>query len=383
MLYQQIIFYFILAIFINTLLNLRALRKPKKDCHLPDPAPLISILVPARNEEANIGDCIRSLQHQDYPNFEVIVLDDSSCDQTLNIVAEIAKKDSRVRLIKGEPLPPEWAGKPFACHQLAQQAKGSWFLFADADTVLSPSALHQVLCTAIDSNAALISGFPHQQHSSIWQKMAMPVFFYFLLICSIPLWLIQRLPNGSYPIAVGQFMFFSAREYWSIGGHESVRTRVIEDVALGKEIAANKYKHVTLDLSSLVSCRMYQDFGTMWDGVGRWLVPVASASFVGLLAAILAVFFIFLAPFLWLAYGLLIANPTFFWHLVVLLQVLVILVTRYIAGRRFSQPFICTFLHPLGICFMLIAGVYAYYRYINGDHISWKERIYNVRSQIP
>ena len=154
-------------------------------------------------------------------------------------------------------------------------------------------------------------------------------------------------------------------------------------MALGREIAAYKYKQLTLDLSSLVTCHMYQDFGTMWDGIGRWLLPVVSASFFGLFVAILAVFFILLAPFLWLAYGLFLANPTFFWHLVVLLQVLVLLITRYVAGRRFSQPFICTFLHPFGISFMIIAALHAYYRYLTGDQITWKERVYNIRSQIP
>lgn len=382
MLYQLIILYLLMIILINTLLNLRALRKPKKDGQIPSPAPLISVLIPARNEEYNIGPCVNSLRGQDYPNFEIIVLDDSSSDNTSSIVAEIASQDTRVKLVRGEPLIPGWTGKSFACFQLAKKARGSWLLFTDADTRHDPSTLRRILYTAIDSNAALISGFPHQQNVTIWQKMAMPVFFYFILICSIPLWLIQRFPKGAYPIAIGQFMFFSAREYWNVGGHQAVRARVIEDVALGREIAAYRYKQLTLDLSMLVTCRMYRDFKPMWEGIGRWLLPVASASFFGLLGAIIAIFFILAAPFLWLAYGLLFANPTFSWHLVVLLQVLVLLLIRYIAGRRFSQPFISACLHPLGVCFMIIAAIYAYYRYFTGDVIVWKDRVYDTHSQI-
>ena len=376
MFYHWIIFFVLLVIFINTLLNLRALRKPEDKGQIPNPAPLVSVLVPARNEESNIERCIESLRRQDYPNYEIIVLDDSSSDNTADIVKGIADKDSRVRLIHGEPLPSDWAGKPYACHQLAQQAKGSWFLFTDADTAHDSSMLRKVLSTAIGSNVALISGFPHQEYVSIWQKMAMPVFFYFLLLCGIPLWLIQRFPNSSYPIAIGQFMFFSAQEYRSIGGHESVKARVIEDVALGREIAAHRYRQLTLDLSSLVTCRMFQDFGTMWDGVNRWLQPVAAASFFGLILAFLAIVLVFLAPFILLAYGLLLTSP----QVLITTQVAILLLIRYIVGKRFSQSLISTIFHPLGLMFMLAAATSAYYRNITGDSIPWKERMYDPRS---
>ena len=143
MLYQQIVFILLAAVLLNLLLNLRALRKPKSDIELPEPAPLISVLVPARNEEANIDVCLESLRQQDYPNFEILVLDDSSTDGTADIVARIAAEDSRVRLLRGQALPPGWAGKTFACHQLAQEARGSWLLFTDADTVHAASMLRR------------------------------------------------------------------------------------------------------------------------------------------------------------------------------------------------------------------------------------------------
>src|SRR5512136_752089 len=118
MLYQQIVFILLAVVLLNLLLNLKALRKPKSDAQLPEPAPLISVLVPARNEETNIGVCLDSLRQQDYPNFEILVLDDSSTDGTADMVARIAAEDGRVRLLHGQPLPQGWAGKTFACHQL-------------------------------------------------------------------------------------------------------------------------------------------------------------------------------------------------------------------------------------------------------------------------
>ena len=382
MLYQQIVCILLAAILFNLLLNLRALRKPRSDIELPAPAPLISILVPARNEEANIGVCLESLRQQDYPNFEILVLDDSSADGTADIVARIASEDSRVRLLRGQPLPPGWAGKTFACHQLAQEARGSWLLFTDADTVHAPAMLRRVLGVALISRAALISGFPYQRTTSIWQKTAMPILFYFMLLCWMPFWWLQRSRCTMPSVAIGQFLFFSAEEYRSIGGHEAVKSRIVEDVWLGIEVSRHKYRQLTLDLSSLVSCQMYREFGSMWDGITRWLYTVASLSVVSLVGMMAVVLFLFLAPFLWLAYGLLLAQPDFAWEVLVALQVAIVFLARFLAGRRFSQPKTSIVLHPVGILFLVLVACYASYQYLTGAGVRWKGRVYDAGSQI-
>jgi len=382
MLYQQIVCILLAAILFNLLLNLRALRKPKSDIELPAPAPLISILIPARNEEANIGVCLESLRQQDYPNFEILVLDDSSTDGTADIVARIAAEDSRVRLLKGQPLPSGWAGKTFACHQLAQEARGSWLLFTDADTVHVASMLRRVLGVALVSRAALISGFPYQRTSSIWQKTAMPILFYFMLLCWMPFWWLQRSRCTTPSVAIGQFLFFSAREYRSIGGHEAVKSRMVEDVWLGIEVSRHKYRQLTLDLSSLVSCQMYREFGTMWDGITRWFYTAASLSVVTLVVMIAVVLILFLAPFLWLVYGLLLGQPALAWEVLVALQVGIVFLARFLAGRRFSQPKTSIILHPIGVAFLLLVSFYASYQYLTGAGVKWKGRLYDSGSQI-
>lgn len=382
MLYQQIVCIVLAAILFNLLLNLRALRKPKSNIDLPEPAPLISILIPARNEEANIGVCLDSLRQQDYPNFEILVLDDSSTDGTGDIVAGIAAEDPRVKLLQGKPLPEGWAGKPFACHQLAKEARGSWLLFTDADTVHAPSMLRRVLGVALVSRAALISGFPHQRTTSLWQKTAIPIMFYFMLLCWLPFWWLQRSRCTMPSVAIGQFLFFSANEYRSIGGHEAVKSRIVEDVWLGREVSRHHYRQLTLDLSSLVSCQMYREFGTMWDGITRWFYTVASLSIVTLVGMIAVVVLLFLAPFLWLIYGLLLAQPAFAWEVLVMLQVAILFLARFLAGRRFSQPKTSIILHPIGIAFLLLVSFYASYQYITGAGVKWKGRVYDEESQI-
>ena len=382
MLYQQIVCILLAVILFNLLLNLRTIRKPRSDVELPEPAPLISILLPARNEEANIGVCLESLRQQDYPNFEILVLDDSSTDGTSDIVARIAAEDSRVRLLKGQPLPSGWAGKTFACHQLAQEARGSWLLFTDADTVHASSMLRRVLGVALATRAALISGFPYQRTASIWQKTAMPILFYFMLLCWMPFWWLQRSRCTMPSVAIGQFLVFSAEEYRSIGGHEAVKSRIVEDVWLGIEVSRHKYRQLTLDLSSLVSCQMYREFGTMWDGITRWFYTVASLSVVTLVVMIAVVLLLFLAPFLWLVYGLLLGQPALAWEVLVALQVGIVFLARFLAGRRFSQPRTSIILHPIGVAFLLLVSFYASYQYLTGAGVKWKGRVYDSGSQI-
>jgi chlorobactene glucosyltransferase len=382
MLYQLIVSALLFLLLINLLLNLRSLKKAKSSSELPNPAPLISVLIPARNEEANIEVCLDSLRRQDYPNFEILVLDDSSSDSTAEIVARIAAEDRRVRLLRGQPLPSGWAGKPFACHQLAQEARGSWLLFTDADTVHAPSVLRNVMGVALASNAALISGFPYQRTSSIWQKIAIPILFYFMLLCWMPFWWMQRSGRTLPSVAIGQFLFFSAGEYWAIGGHEAVKSRVLEDVWLGMEMARHHHKQLTLDLSKMVSCQMYTGFGPMWDGITRWLYMAVSVSTLAFFMMMATVLLLFLAPFLWLIYGLLLAQPAFAWQILVVLQVAIVFLARFLAGSRFSQPKTSIILHPVGVAFLLLVGFYAAYQHLRGAGVKWKGRVYEGESQI-
>jgi len=186
MLYQVIIAIGLVAFALNLILNLRSLKVPHSGSKIPQPAPFVSVLIPARDEEANIETCLESLRKQDYPNFEIIVLDDSSSDNTANIVEQIAAKDNRIQLIRGDPLPEGWAGKPFACYQLADKSRGSWLLFTDADTTHPPHMLRSVLALALKFRPSLLSGFPRQLAVSLSQKVAIPV-LYFVILSWLPL----------------------------------------------------------------------------------------------------------------------------------------------------------------------------------------------------
>jgi len=379
MLYQVIIAAGLVSFVLNLILNLRSLKKPASDSEIPQPAPFISVLIPARDEERNIEACLTSLQKQGYPNFEILVLDDNSSDNTANIAERIAAQDNRIQLIRGKPLPKGWAGKPFACHQLAGKARGSWLLFVDADTTHAPHMLRSVLTLALKLRSSLLSGFPRQLATSLPQKVAIPV-LYFVILSWLPLWWLQRSKEPKPSLAIGQFLLFPSEEYWRIGGHMAVKSRILEDVWLGIEVNRHGGRHVAVDLSTVVSCHMYQSLGAMWEGFLKWVYSVAALSPVALVGLLVAGYVFFLAPFYWLWNDLFVVAAPTDWRAIVIFQVVTILVMRWLVDNRFKEPLVSTLLHPLGFSFLFLAGLHAGARRVTGAGVHWKKRLYRKES---
>jgi chlorobactene glucosyltransferase len=380
-LYQVIIAIVLAAFLINLLLNLKNLKTPNSNAKVPRPAPLISILVPARDEEDNIRTCLESLQRQDYLNFEILVLDDNSTDNTAAIVAEMASKDSRIRLINGQPLPEDWAGKPFACYQLAQEAKGMWLLFVDADTIHEPNMLRSVLSLALEQKASLLSGFPRQLANSLPQKIVIPV-FYFILLGWLPLWWLHRSRKPKPSMAIGQFFLFPRDEYWRIGGHKAVQSRIVEDIWMGMEISRRGGRHIAVDLSPVVSCNMYHDVGAAWHGFGKSIYSLIAMAPAGLAGLVLAAYFFYIAPFFWFWHGFFATPESLVWRGVVVLQIAIMLFMRWLVDNRFREPAISVWFHPLGMLFYLVNVLYSGGRWLVGTGVTWKERFYGKESTI-
>jgi chlorobactene glucosyltransferase len=381
MIYQIIITALIVVFLINLILNLRSLRTPDINAKVPQPTPLISVLVPARDEENNIRTCVESLQKQDYPNYEILVLDDNSTDNTAAIVKELAAKDSRVRLYFGEPLPEDWAGKPFACYQLAQKAKGDWLLFVDADTIHEPHMLRSTLALAMEEKASLLSGFPRQLAASFSQKVIIPV-FYFILLGWIPLWLLHRSKKPKPSMAIGQFFFFAKDEYWRIGGHEVVKSKIVEDVLMGIAMAQHGGRHVAVDLSPIVSTNMYDDMGGTWRGLARSIYSLVTMTPLGLIAAVLLAYYVYIAPFFWLLNGFFMGSEPLLWRGIVVLQIVITLFMRWLVDSRFHEPSISMWFHPIGMLFYLADVLYAMGRWVVSAGVTWKERFYGKESTI-
>lgn len=229
----------------------------------PNP-PLISVCIPARNEERNIRACVEAVLKQDYPNFEVIVVDDRSTDATPHILTDLAARDSRLRPISGSELPAGWAGKPHALHQASAFARGEWLCFIDADTFLEPSALSSCYVKAIETQADMFTIMTFQILGSFWERTVMPLVMTALSVGFSPRKVND--PKTKDAIANGQFILIKRPVYDAIGGHASVKDSIVEDKAISEKVKWNGYRLIVADGMKMAKTRMYTSLPEMWEG---------------------------------------------------------------------------------------------------------------------
>jgi len=258
---------FELVLFVIVLSNWRVLRRLGRSGP-PDRSPRVSIMVPARDEATSIGKCVRSLLAQQYPDFEVLVLDDHSTDDTRQIVARLAATDRRLRLLDGQPLPHDWLGKHWACHQLAQQASGELLLFTDADTRHHPEALADAVAALQSERADLLTILPRQEVVSWGERLVVPLIPW-SVVTFVPLALAYRLAWPALVVGIGQFMLFERQAYQAIGGYAAIKQHVADDIALARRIAASGLRWRLADGSRRVACRMYRNFWQAREGLSK------------------------------------------------------------------------------------------------------------------
>ena len=197
--------------------------------------PLVSVLVPAKDEERSIGDCLRSLLRQDYARLEILVVEDRSTDRTAELVRTFAASDARVRLLQVADLPPGWTGKTHALDVAQREARGEWLLFVDADTQLAPTCVSALLHDAVTRGADLESVLPSFETSSFWESVVQP-FAGACLMVLFPLSRVNDARRRDLAFANGQFLLIRRRAYDTIGGHAAVRDKFVEDVHLARRI---------------------------------------------------------------------------------------------------------------------------------------------------
>ena len=380
--YQGIITAVLAILAVNLILNLRSLhRLGKDDGEPPATLPLISILIPARNEERNIAACVESLLKQDYPSYEILVLDDGSSDNTAAIIESLAATDSRVRLLRGKPLADGWAGKPFACAQLAAAARGAWLLFTDADTVHAPNMLSSALAYSHSHKLSLLSGFPMQRMVSFSQRVVIPV-IYSILLSLLPLWWLQGLKKPKPGFAFGQFLFFKADDYRAMGGHEVVKSRIVEDLWLGLETVRRGKRQGVVDLSQVVACRMYTGLGELYHGLNKIFYSMTSMSPLLFILAIIVGAGLFLTPFALVAGHFIPILPDWGWSTVIALQVALILLMQLLIDLHFHQSRRYFILHPAGISFLVLCCFRGVISRLTGAGVEWKQRHYSHDSSV-
>lgn len=228
--------------------------------------PFLSIIVPARNEAYQIEDCLRSLLLQRYPDFEVIVVDDESSDNTAEVVSCIAAGDSRVRLLRGAPLPSGWVGKPWALVQGESVALGEWLLCTDADTVHHPLAASSAVQAAQERGVDALSLLTTQEMKSFAERALLPAILWTIVLAIGPLASVSN-PRKRVAIFNGQYLLISRALYEATDGHTAVANEIAEDLEFARYIKRDgRFRIALLGANDLVRTRMYRSLNEIWGG---------------------------------------------------------------------------------------------------------------------
>lgn len=330
--------------------------------NVPFAIPSVSVLVPARNEEKNIGECLQSILQQDFPIREIVVINDGSTDKTGEIVEQLQKEHSFIRLVQNTACPPGWYGKHHALYRGVQQAQGDYLLFVDADVRLFPKCITQTLSYALVHGADLVTVLPRILCLSFWEKVILPVWGYMIVVS-----MKTSLTRGR---AFGPYYLFRKAVYLDIGGHERIKDIYPEDIALGQLAKSAGYQvHMVLGPDSLAA-RMYIGFRHIWQGISR----STDYQKVGrLLVGLVVTFSLFVLP--WLSVPMAFGYGWIYgWSSLVLTVLglatgtcLLALITHRLVAQSFPVNWPYAFLQPLGGLMVMAMFVSSIFRGIHGD----------------
>jgi chlorobactene glucosyltransferase len=333
--------------------------------------PLVSILIPARNEERHIERCLNSLRNQVYKNYEILVLNDNSTDNTMDILNRIAAEDNRVRVINGKPLPDDWYGKPYALHQLTQEARGEILVFTDADTVHTPTSIAWAITNLQGLKADLVSGYIGQIFLTFGEIVTVPLMF-FLTGFAIPLFLNRFVKVPWFSAAIGQFIVVKRNVFEAIGGCETFKKKTSEDIYMCRYIKSRGYSTRFLNVTEHVTCRMYKGYRAAVEGIGKNIFDFLGKSSLLVSFLLIAVFFFLFFPFPLLFFCIAHSSP---WtlHIFAVVALYTLTWVFMFLGQRLNWWY--GFLWPLFFLNLIYMAAWSWFRTISGRGFLWKDRV--------
>ncbi len=346
------------------------------------PAPRLSVIVPLRNEAANVAGCIGGLLAQRYPNFEVVAVDDQSTDGTGAALTRRAAGDARLRVVPGAPLPPGWTGKNWAIQQglAAASPQAEWILTLDADMRLEPDALAAALLYARQVGADMLTLLPRLELGSFWEKVLVP---HAGELYSLLVGVMSQVNDPGSPVASanGQFILLRRSVYEAVGGQAAVRGDVAEDWALAHRVKGAGYRLVMAQGPAILRARVYAGLGDLWGGFSKTLFPAAGRSLPRVALTILALTGYGVVPPVRLALAALALR-----HggrrdarrvRLGLIQVVPMLLLRGALARYLGLPPGYALAYPLAILLGDGMLLWSAWRYLSGRGLAWKGRTYD------
>jgi hypothetical protein len=360
-------------------LNLRHYRVP------PEPVegvpPSVSILIPARDEAAGIARCVQAALASEAVIAEVVVMDDSSTDGTVEIVrglideSAVAFGASTLRLEHAPALPPGWNGKQHACWSLAHVASHPILCFVDADVTLGSQAIARMAAFLHSSESALVSGFPQQQTVTWLEQLLLPL-IHFVLLGFLPLPQMRAKREAAWAAGCGQFLMVQRDAYFAAGGHAAIRATMHDGIKLPRLFREHGFRTDLADITPLATCRMYRNAREVWNGLAK-NAGEGMGSPAAIVPSTLLLVLGQIVPFFLLALALRHRLPTTA-ALFAILATVCAWLPRLLAIRRFRQPLLSALLHPLGIAALLVIQWWALLRSVTGARVTWKSRAYNA-----
>lgn len=327
-------------------------------------APLISILVPLRNEESVVNQLCDCLNRLHYPNLEILLLNDQSTDRTLDLL-NTQTFVHPTTIVNGSELPHGWLGKNWACHQLAMNAKGVYFVFMDADVMPNKELISAALQRIKKYDLDILSLFPTQEMITLGEKLIVPL-MHLLLLHLLPLKLVRISKYSSLAAANGQFMMFRAEAYKRFPFHEAVKNNVLDDVNIMRLAKEKKQKVEVLLGGDLIKCRMYDGFKSAFRGFSKNLYAGFGHNIVGIIT------YIFLLSAGWLLFF-----TTAPLHIIVIAILLIVIQRAAISLTAKQKVWENLILHPIQIALYAAIAVNSIYQYYNKS-TTWKGRKVNL-----
>jgi len=361
---SAVIFFLWLAALGRTILNLVLLPKLSAAAK-PLAEPLVSIVIPARNEELVIGETVRAFLAQDYRNLEVIVVNDRSSDATASILANI--DDARLTVIDGVETPEGWLGKPWALEQGGRRARGELILFVDADVVYAPEAIRAAVAEIERNGGSLIVLFPFFEMHTFGEHVGMPILPF--VMTGMPLWLFNRWQRPGFAMGGGSGNLVRRDTMETLGYFSTLRNSVIDDIGLARQVRKSGGRTYGVRAEHLVRLRMYRGARAIVEGFTKNAFPSVGRSYFGA-----AVLLLFIAIAHLLPYGLALTGDRWAIATVILISVIRLVLFSAIGYSWWNA----VFLHPL----MMIFWLYIILRsvWITGirNEVHWRGRVYDA-----
>jgi len=350
----------------------------------------VSIIVPARNEEKYIEKCLETLIEQDYSNYEIVVINDSSSDRTAEIIKNYSITNSRVVYVNAEPKPDDWIGKNWACHQGYLKSTGDLFLFTDADTIHSLTSISLAVNHFLAEELDALTAMPKILTTDFWTKITLPILWTLSLARYSALK--ANNPNSKIGYLFGSFFIITRKTYEAIGTHKAVREEIVEDGALGRKVKEKGFKLKVVNGKDHIEALWARDTSTLWHGLGRLMISIYKREKIKAYLMVIATFLLLLLPLIVLPFSIMsmvlqqehstdyMTNLNLVLLSLAITSILLLIITSILHLKYLIvQNIFYSVAFPLACTFVFIAFLTSIINSAYKHTVNWKDRKYTIK----